>query len=91
MERSNAILERLLRLHPREIDLSLERIEALMVDLGHPGRIIFDETYYAPNAYALLKYGVEWQVQEGGANPVNGAPLLGDGPAYVVHRRWASG
>jgi len=56
-----------------------------LVDLGHPGRIIFDETYYAPNAYALLKYGVEWQVQEGGANPVNGAPLLGDGPAYVVH------
>lgn len=56
-----------------------------LVDLGHPGRIIFDETYYAPNAYALLQYGVEWQVQEGGANPVNGAPLLGDGPAYVVH------
>jgi dihydrofolate synthase/folylpolyglutamate synthase len=36
MERSDAILERLLRLHPREIDLSLERIEALMADLGHP-------------------------------------------------------
>jgi dihydrofolate synthase/folylpolyglutamate synthase len=36
MERSNAILERLLNLHPREIDLSLERIEALMADLGHP-------------------------------------------------------
>ena len=56
-----------------------------LVDLGHPARIIFDETYYAPNAYALLVYGVEWQVQEGGANPVNGAPVLGDGPAYVVH------
>src|SRR5690606_36225715 len=41
-----------------------------LVDLGHPGRIIFDETYYSPNAYALLKYGVEWQVHEGGANPV---------------------
>ena len=38
MERSDAILERLLHLHPREIDLSLERIELLMADLGHPER-----------------------------------------------------
>jgi dihydrofolate synthase/folylpolyglutamate synthase len=38
MDRSHAILERLLRLHPREIDLSLERIERLMADLGHPER-----------------------------------------------------
>ncbi len=36
MDRSNAILERLLHLHPREIDLSLARIEELMADLGHP-------------------------------------------------------
>ena len=36
MERSHAILERLLRLHPREIDLSLGRIEALLADLGNP-------------------------------------------------------
>jgi dihydrofolate synthase/folylpolyglutamate synthase len=38
VDRSDAILERLLRLHPREIDLSLERIDALMADLGHPER-----------------------------------------------------
>jgi dihydrofolate synthase/folylpolyglutamate synthase len=36
MDRSSAILERLLTLHPREIDLSLERVERLMADLGHP-------------------------------------------------------
>jgi len=36
MDRSSAILERLLNLHPREIDLSLERVETLMADLGHP-------------------------------------------------------
>ncbi|MPZ27018.1 MAG: phospholipid carrier-dependent glycosyltransferase, partial [Micromonosporaceae bacterium] len=29
-----------------------------LVDLGRPGHIIFDETYYAPNAYGLLRYGV---------------------------------
>ena len=38
MDRSNAILERLLTLHPKEIDLSLERVERLMADLGHPER-----------------------------------------------------
>jgi dihydrofolate synthase/folylpolyglutamate synthase len=38
MERSSAILERLLKLHPREIDLSLDRIERLMAALGNPER-----------------------------------------------------
>lgn len=38
MDRSSAILQRLLNLHPREIDLSLARIEELMVALGHPER-----------------------------------------------------
>lgn len=56
-----------------------------LVHLGRPGHIVFDETYYAPNAYALLRYGVEWSVAEGGANPVDGAPALSDGAAYVVH------
>ncbi|MBB5753887.1 bifunctional folylpolyglutamate synthase/dihydrofolate synthase [Prosthecomicrobium pneumaticum] len=38
MERSTAILERLLTLHPKTIDLSLERVERLMAALGHPER-----------------------------------------------------
>jgi dihydrofolate synthase / folylpolyglutamate synthase len=36
MDRSSAILQRLLNLHPREIDLSLERIDDLMAALDHP-------------------------------------------------------
>jgi dihydrofolate synthase/folylpolyglutamate synthase len=40
MDRSSAILERLLKLHPREIDLSLERVERLMADLGNPDRAL---------------------------------------------------
>ncbi|HMN86106.1 MAG TPA: folylpolyglutamate synthase/dihydrofolate synthase family protein [Bauldia sp.] len=36
MDRSSAILERLLQLHPREIDLSLDRIEGLLAALGRP-------------------------------------------------------
>jgi dihydrofolate synthase/folylpolyglutamate synthase len=38
MDGSSAILERLTTLHPKEIDLSLERVERLMADLGHPER-----------------------------------------------------
>jgi dihydrofolate synthase/folylpolyglutamate synthase len=38
MERSDAILERLTTLHPKEIDLSLDRVERLMGELGHPER-----------------------------------------------------
>ena len=36
--RSGAILERLLTLHPKRIDLVLERIERLLAALGHPER-----------------------------------------------------
>ncbi len=56
-----------------------------LVALDRPGHIIFDEVYYAPNAYALTRYGVEWHVPENGAHPVDGAPVLGDTAAYVVH------
>src|SRR5690606_10374038 len=44
-----------------------------LVALDRPGHIIFDEVYYAPNAYALTRYGVEWHVPENGAHPVDGA------------------
>ena len=36
--RSDAVLERLMRLHPRVIDLSLHRVECLLAALGHPER-----------------------------------------------------
>tara|TARA_R110002096_G_scaffold90013_9_gene204469 strand:+ start:6893 stop:8212 length:1320 start_codon:yes stop_codon:yes gene_type:complete len=36
MDHSTAILERLTRLHPRLMDLSLGRLEALLEKLGHP-------------------------------------------------------
>ena len=35
---SEQLLERLLGLHPRVIDLSLERLQRLLADLGHPER-----------------------------------------------------
>jgi len=38
MDRSSAILQRLVGLHPRQIDLALDRIERLMIALGSPDR-----------------------------------------------------
>ena len=35
---SDAVLERLSRLHPKIIDLSLSRVERLLAALGHPER-----------------------------------------------------
>ena len=40
MSRSEAILERLHALHPVLIDLSLERLQALLAKLGHPERAL---------------------------------------------------
>jgi dihydrofolate synthase/folylpolyglutamate synthase len=34
--KSTAVLERLLRLHPKKIDLALDRIQRLLDDLGNP-------------------------------------------------------
>ena len=38
LESSDAIMARFLALHPRKIDLSLDRIETLLAALGHPER-----------------------------------------------------
>ncbi|MHC8508077.1 MAG: bifunctional folylpolyglutamate synthase/dihydrofolate synthase [Rhodospirillales bacterium] len=40
MARSDAVLERLNRLHPKSIDLSLGRVERLLEHLGHPERAL---------------------------------------------------
>ncbi len=38
MDSSDALIARFLALHPKTIDLSLERIAGLLADLGHPER-----------------------------------------------------
>ncbi|ATO15127.1 phospholipid carrier-dependent glycosyltransferase [Micromonospora sp. WMMA2032] len=42
------------------------------VGLSHPPGKIFDETYYAKDAYGLIDRGVEWNYKD-------------NGPSYVVH------
>nr|WP_213453037.1 glycosyltransferase family 39 protein [Micromonospora sp. NBRC 107566] len=43
-----------------------------LVGLDHPKGIMFDETYYATDAWDMLTHGVEWDENA-------------NGPAYVVH------
>ncbi|MEV8517794.1 phospholipid carrier-dependent glycosyltransferase [Dactylosporangium sp. NPDC051484] len=43
-----------------------------LVNLAHPREVIFDEVYYANEAWDLLQRGVEWNPEEGT-------------PQYVVH------
>jgi dolichyl-phosphate-mannose-protein mannosyltransferase len=57
-------------------------------DLGKPKDIIFDETYYAKDAYSLLQYGYERELVEGADEQVlAGATteVYKLSPEYVVH------
>ncbi|MGH8891871.1 MAG: dolichyl-phosphate-mannose--protein mannosyltransferase [Actinomycetes bacterium] len=65
-------------------------------ELGRPRAFIFDETYYAKDAWSLLHFGVEQNyikaAKEGDPDPANAKILDGDlsglwsgDPSYVVH------
>lgn len=61
---------------------------ALRLDrLGIPGKIIFDETYYAKDAYGLLTFGVEHEMVENADQIVNqgGTDIWSGGGSFVVH------
>ncbi len=57
-------------------------------NLAHPNAIVFDETYYAKDAYSYVHYGYElsWS-KDANASFAAGHPsgLLTDSPEYVVH------
>ena len=65
-------------------------------ELGRPRAFIFDETYYAKDAWSLLHFGVEQNyikaAKDGDPDPANEKILAGDlegvwsgDPSYVVH------
>ncbi|WP_226961647.1 MULTISPECIES: dolichyl-phosphate-mannose--protein mannosyltransferase [Streptomyces] len=56
------------------------------VNLGSPNAVIFDETYYAKDAWSLLRLGYEtdWP-EKANEQIIEGATPLGDTAAYVVH------
>ena len=61
-----------------------------IIGIGYPSYLIFDETYYAKDAYSLLHYGYERQwpdpMETTNKAFVNGDySYLQDGPSFVVH------
>ncbi|GAA2715147.1 MULTISPECIES: phospholipid carrier-dependent glycosyltransferase [Streptomyces] len=55
-------------------------------NLGSPKAVIFDETYYAKDAWALWTYGyeVEWP-KDANDQIIAGHSAVGDAASYVVH------
>lgn len=58
-----------------------------LVDLGRPNRLVFDETYYAKDAFALLKFGDSRGFVEGADDMIIAGDLniFTDEPSLVVH------
>ncbi|MCL5776594.1 bifunctional folylpolyglutamate synthase/dihydrofolate synthase [Limibaculum sp. FT325] len=61
---SDAILERLLSLHPKVIDLTLDRVERLLARLGHPERAVPPVVHVAGtngkgSTIAMIRAGLE--------------------------------
>jgi dolichyl-phosphate-mannose--protein O-mannosyl transferase len=57
-------------------------------DLGRPNRLVFDETYYAKDAYSLLQHGyVQDFVGDANERIVEGrlTDLTNGAPAYIAH------
>jgi dolichyl-phosphate-mannose--protein O-mannosyl transferase len=58
-----------------------------LVNLGYPNKLVFDETYYAKDAYSLLKFGYErdWP-PDANAKVVAGTPdVMQSSGSFAVH------
>ena len=58
-----------------------------VVDLGYPNKLVFDETYYAKDAYSLLRFGYErsWPSDANDAITSGNPDAFLDSPAFIVH------
>ncbi len=57
------------------------------VNLGYPNKLVFDETYYAKDAYSLLKFGYErnWPSDANSKIIAGNVDVMQDTAAFVVH------
>ena len=58
-----------------------------VVHLGRPNALIFDETYYAKDAYSLLRFGYErsWP-DDANAKILAGHPdVMNNASSFIVH------
>ena len=58
-----------------------------VVNLGRPKNLVFDETYYAKDAWALLHFGYEmdWPKTANDMIAAGNTDVWSDTPAYIVH------
>lgn len=58
-----------------------------LVHLGHPGELVFDETYYVKDAYTLMNLGYEARWPEGANDDFNAGDADGylDRAAFIAH------
>ena len=58
-----------------------------VVNLGYPNKLVFDETYYAKDAYSLLKFGYErnWPSDANSKIITGDVDVMQDTPAFIVH------
>ena len=58
-----------------------------LINLGYPNKLVFDETYYAKDAYSLLKFGYErnWPNNANSKIIAGNPDVMEDTAAFVVH------
>ncbi|WP_375423542.1 dolichyl-phosphate-mannose--protein mannosyltransferase [uncultured Friedmanniella sp.] len=58
-----------------------------VVRLGYPNKLVFDETYYAKDAYSLLKHGYErsWPGNADASITAGKTDVMLDTPSFIVH------
>ena len=58
-----------------------------IVNLGYPNKLVFDETYYAKDAYSLLKFGYErsWPESANASITAGNVDVMEDSPSFIVH------
>ncbi len=57
------------------------------VNLGYPNKLVFDETYYAKDAYSLLKFGYErnWPSNANGKVTSGNVDVMEKTASFIVH------
>ncbi len=58
-----------------------------VVNLGYPNKLVFDETYYAKDAYALLKFGYErnWPSKANAQITSGNVDVMEKTASFIVH------
>ena len=58
-----------------------------VVNLGYPNKLVFDETYYAKDAYSLLRFGYErdWPESANDSVTAGNPDVMRDTASFIVH------